>query len=161
MDGPALYQSRHSCKMAEYPWKWLSMICKSGYVISFRVFSVAWYVFVWLKFYRPLWLKGPISHVHIPLVAYRMFQIFCNLFSHYAHTRESRMECLKVYWISGKIKVRCIKLLTKKDLSITELYIGTIQGLGYYNPHTMKPHRVWIFVDLRQISVLMHVPTFR
>jgi hypothetical protein len=46
------------------------------------------------------------------------------------------MECWKVHWISYKIEVRCINLLTKKDLNITELYIGTIQGLGLLQtPH--------------------------
>jgi hypothetical protein len=63
-----------------------------------------------------------------------MFQIFCNLFSHYAHTREGGMEFWKVHWISYKIEVRCIKLLTKKDLNITELYIRTIQALGLLQP---------------------------
>jgi len=44
------------------------------------------------------------------------------------------MECWKVHWISYKIEVRYIKLLTEKDLNITELYIGTIQGLGLLQP---------------------------
>jgi hypothetical protein len=72
-----------------------------------------------------------------------MFQIFCNLFTDYAHTRESGMECWKVHWISYKIEVRCINLLTKKDLNITELYIGTIKGLGLLQP----PH-IEISLDL-------------
>jgi len=44
------------------------------------------------------------------------------------------MEFWKVHWISYKIAVRCIKLLTKKHLNITELCIGTIPGLGLLQP---------------------------
>ena len=66
-----------------------------------------------------------------------------NLFSHNADTRESGKEFWKVQWISYKIEVRCIKLLTKKDLNITELYIGTIQGLG-----SLKPPHIEISQDL-------------
>jgi len=44
------------------------------------------------------------------------------------------MKYWKVHCISYKIEVRCIKLFTKKDLNITELYIGTIQGLALLQP---------------------------
>jgi hypothetical protein len=44
------------------------------------------------------------------------------------------MECWKVHWISYKTEVRYIKLLRKKDLNITELYISTIPGLGLLQP---------------------------
>jgi len=44
------------------------------------------------------------------------------------------MEFWKVHWISYKIAVRCIKLLTKRNLNIAELYIDTIPRLGLLQP---------------------------